>query len=79
MRFVDYERIIEVRASTLGEALAQVESRYPKLSPVLRDGNGQLSRANKIIINGELASSVDLNTPQGDTDDVEFLDAMAGR
>lgn len=78
LRLVDYERSIDVRASNLGEALVQVEDRHPRLREVLRDREGGLRRAHRIFINGELDSSADLTTPLAESDDVEFLTAIAG-
>lgn len=74
MRFVDYQRTFDnVQASTLGEALAQVESLHPNLRMVVRDGNGQLRQDLSVLVNGEPASSVD--TPLRYGDDVEFSHA----
>lgn len=78
LRIVDYERAVEVDAATLGDAVAVAENRYPRLQKVLRDGHGQLRRTHRIFINGELAASAGLSTPLGDSDEVEFLTAIAG-
>lgn len=77
LRLVSYERTIDVRARDLGEALAQVEVRHPRLQPVLRDGQGQLRRAHRVFVNGDQLS-VDLTTPLADSDEVEILTAIAG-
>ena len=77
LRLVDYERTIDVSAASLGEALAQIEQRHPRLRPVLKDSEGQLRRAHRVFVNGDSAS-VDLSTPLSDSDDVEFLTAIAG-
>ncbi|MGW1871612.1 MoaD/ThiS family protein [Streptomyces mauvecolor] len=77
LRFVDYEREIDVHAPTLGDALTQVEARFPQLREVLRGSEGGLRATHRIFINGELASA-DLNTPLADSDVIEFLTAIAG-
>ena len=77
LRLVDYERAIDLPAANLGEALAQIEQRHPQLGPVLKDGEGRLRRAHRVFVNGDLVS-VDLTTPLDDSDDVEFLTAIAG-
>jgi molybdopterin converting factor small subunit len=77
LRLVDYERAIDLSAANLGQALDQIEQRHPRLRPVLKDGEGRLRRAHRVFVNGDLVS-VDLNTPLNDSDDIEFLTAIAG-
>ena len=78
LRLVDYEKHFDIPAPTLGDALAEVERRHPALRPVLHAGDGQLRRTHRVFINGELATDAELTTPLADTDDVEFLTAIAG-
>jgi molybdopterin converting factor small subunit len=78
LRMVDYERTVDVEATTLGDALAVAEARHPRLKMVLRDGHGQLRRTHRIFINGELAATAGLSTPMHSSDEVEFLTAIAG-
>nr|WSS66241.1 MoaD/ThiS family protein [Streptomyces sp. NBC_01177] len=78
LRFVDYERTITSSATDLGGALTEVESRFPRLRPVLRDGAGNLRDTHRVFVNGELATGVNLATPLADSDEVEFLTAISG-
>lgn len=78
LRLVDYRRDIEVRATTLGEAIAAVEHAHPRLREVLRDGEGRLRPTHRVFINGELVPGADLATALAEKDDVELLTAIAG-
>jgi sulfur-carrier protein len=78
LRLVDYERTLDIEAPTLGDAVDVAEDQFPMLRTVLRDGEGQLRRTHRIFINGELVPSAGLLTPLNDSDDVEFLTAIAG-
>jgi molybdopterin converting factor small subunit len=78
LRLVDYQREIELHASTLGEALVSVEEAHPRLREVLRDGDGRLRPTHRVFINGELVSAADLTTTLAEADDVELLTAIAG-
>jgi molybdopterin synthase sulfur carrier subunit len=78
LRLVDYERMLDVKAPTLGAAVQAAEDRFPRLRQVLRDGQGELRGIHRIFINGELSPSACLSTPLKDSDDVEFLTAIAG-
>lgn len=78
LRLVDYQRAIDVPAATLGDALARLEARYPPLRQVLRDADGRLRPTHRIFINGRSHASADLTTPLSDSDEVEFLTAIAG-
>jgi len=78
LRLVDYQRTIDVKATSLADALHQVEARYPALRPILRDNEGELRRTHRIFINGELANSAELTSPLAESVEVEFLTAIAG-
>jgi sulfur-carrier protein len=78
LRMVGYERTVDVEAATLGAAIAAAETRYPLLKTVLRDGDGELRRTHRIFINGELDPLARLSTELRDSDEVEFLTAIAG-
>lgn len=78
LRLVNYDREVRVDAPTLGEALTLAEARYPKLRSVLRDGEGELRRAHRVVINGTLMTRATLSTPVGDSDSIQFLTAIAG-
>ncbi|MBP2404619.1 MoaD family protein [Streptomyces netropsis] len=78
LRLVNYERTVQVEADTLGAALEQLESRHPQLRHVLRDANGQIRRTHQLFLNGERVAAPDLGMPLEDSDEVEFLTAIAG-
>jgi len=78
LRYVDYQRTISIAAPTLGDALRQVETRFPTLRQILRDGEGRIRATHRVFINGELAPAAELGTPLADSDNIEFLTAIAG-
>ncbi|GAA1943775.1 hypothetical protein GCM10009837_82270 [Streptomyces durmitorensis] len=78
LRFVDYERTIISHAPVLGDAIAEVEDRFPRLRPILRDGEGRMRATHRVFINGELSRGAGLTTPLHEDDDIEFLTAIAG-
>lgn len=78
LRMVDYDRELRVNAPTLGDGLALAEERYPMLKQVLRDADGEVRRAHRVVVNGEPLARARLSTPVGDADSVEFLTAIAG-
>jgi molybdopterin converting factor small subunit len=77
LRFTNYERTTTVQATTLGDALSSLRLQFPQLGPVLWDGNGDLQRVHRLILNGEVVS-IDLSRPLLETDRLEFLTAVAG-
>ncbi|WP_416971121.1 MoaD/ThiS family protein [Streptomyces sp. 4F14] len=77
LRFTDYERTVSVQADTVGDAMEALRLRFPRLGPVLWDGNGDLRQVHRLIVNGEVVS-VDAAQPLLDTDRLEFLTAVAG-
>jgi molybdopterin synthase sulfur carrier subunit len=78
LRFVDYERTVQVEADALGPALHRLEERHPQLRAVLRDGEGNVRRTHRIFLNGEQVGSADPELPLKETDEVEVLTAIAG-
>jgi molybdopterin synthase sulfur carrier subunit len=77
LRFTSYERTVTMDASTVGDALTSLRERFPQLGPVLWDGNGNLQRVHRLILNGEIISC-DTGRSLRDTDQLEFVTAVAG-
>ncbi|MEU0521806.1 MoaD/ThiS family protein [Streptosporangium sp. NPDC006007] len=78
LRLVNYQRSIQIKADTLGAALEQLEKCHPQIKSVLRDGSGQVRRAHQVFLNGEQVSKPSLNMSLKETDEVEFITAIAG-
>ncbi|MEG3630827.1 MoaD/ThiS family protein [Streptomyces poriticola] len=78
LRFVDYDREVEIRAATLEEALRELAERHPRLKAVLFDNTGKVRRAHRIRLNGEVLTEPAGNLPLADDDCIGFLTAIAG-
>ncbi|MEM9452708.1 MAG: MoaD/ThiS family protein [Myxococcota bacterium] len=78
LRFVGYEREIEVEARTVGEAINAVEARHDALRNVLRDGSGAVRTTHQLFVNGEQVGRNGLERPVGRADVLEVLTAIAG-
>ena len=53
LRFVDFAKEIEIAAPNLELALRTLLERYPRLVPVLLDGDGRVRRTHQMFLNGE--------------------------
>ncbi|WP_194837603.1 MoaD/ThiS family protein [Nocardia sp. XZ_19_369] len=78
LRFVDYDRTVDITAGTLSDALCQLRDRYPRLRPVLWDSSGNLVQVHRLVLNGSIVDGAAEDTPLQDTDRVEILTAVAG-
>jgi molybdopterin synthase sulfur carrier subunit len=78
LRFADYNRVVEIAAGTLADAVTELNNRYPRLRPVLLDSDGSVSSLHRIVLNGQITTAPDPATPLADGDEVEFLTAIAG-
>ncbi|MFI9047269.1 MoaD/ThiS family protein [Streptomyces sp. NPDC053427] len=78
LRFVNYERTVDIDAETLGDVLRHLHDDYPELRPVLWDADGRLAPVHRLVVNDELVTEPDLATPLGEADHVAFLTAIAG-
>lgn len=78
LRFVGYQRELEIEANTVREAIVALESRHSALRPVLRDGEGSLRSSHQLFINGEQVGRDALERPVERGDVLEVLTAIAG-
>lgn len=78
LRFVGYQRELEVEAHTVGEAFDALEAQHAALRRVLRDGEGSLRSAHQLFINGEQVGRDSLQRSVGGGDVLEVLTAIAG-
>lgn len=73
------EAEVEAAGATLGELLADLESRYPGLTLGFREEGGALQRHVNIYVNGEDVRYIgSLETKVEDGDIVSILPAVAG-
>lgn len=78
LRFVGYEREIEVEAQTVREAIDALEARHEALRRVLRDGNGSVRTSHQLFVNGEQLDRNGLERSVSRGDVLEVLTAIAG-
>ena len=78
LRFTDYHRTVDIGAGTMGTALRELEERFPLLSPVLRDDDGDLRRVHQVFLNGEKLGDLSDALVLHDSDELEFLTPLAG-
>jgi sulfur-carrier protein len=70
---------VDLPAGSVGELVALLEERYPKLKFRIRDESGELRRYLKIFVNGtEIRSLQGLSTPLAPSDRVDLLHSIQG-
>jgi molybdopterin synthase sulfur carrier subunit len=73
------EEVVETSAETVGDAITDLESRYPGLQERLLDDNGQVRRFVNVYVNEEdIRFLEDKETPLKDGDEVSIIPAIAG-
>ncbi len=70
--------IVHVDGSTVGDCLAALAESYPGLGELLQEPGGALHRFVTFFVNGDEVERSALDTPVGDSDEVEILTALAG-
>ncbi len=83
LRFADYTKEVEVDARTLGEGIEVLAARFPRLRPVLLDGDGRVRRTHQLFLNGEQVERSEYATGVAavavtDGDTLFVLTAVAG-
>jgi molybdopterin synthase sulfur carrier subunit len=78
-RFTDGEARVALPAATVGEALSQLDVRYPGIGERLLDDSGQIRRFVNVFVNGRNVREADgLETVLAPGDEVGIIPAMAG-
>lgn len=73
------EEMVETSAETVGDAITDLESRYPGLQERLLDDDGQVRRFVNVYVNEEdIRFLEDKETPLKDGDEVSIIPAIAG-
>ena len=73
------EEVVETSAETIGDAITDLESRYPGLQERLLDDDGQVRRFVNVYVNEEdIRFLQDKETPLKDGDEVSIIPAIAG-
>ena len=73
------EEVVETSAETIGDAITDLESRYPGLQERLLDDDGQVRRFVNVYVNEEdIRFLHEKETPLKDGDEVSIIPAIAG-
>ena len=78
-KLTNNEELIEVVAPTVGEAILQLQSRFPGIKERLLDETGEVRRFVNVYVNEEdIRFLQNQNTPIKDGDVISIIPAIAG-
>jgi len=78
-KLTNNEEIVEVNASTIGGAIAELQSRYPGIRERLLDESGAVRRFVNVYLNEEdIRFLQNQETPIKDGDEISIIPAIAG-
>lgn len=73
------EELVTVEASTIGDAISELQTKYPGIKERLVDDNGEVRRFVNIYVNEEdIRFLQNKETPIKDGDEVSIIPAIAG-
>jgi len=78
-KLTNNEEIVEVRASTVAEVIAELQSRYPGIRERLVDDKGEVRRFVNVYVNEEdIRFLNNQQTALKDGDEISIIPAIAG-
>ncbi len=78
-KLTNNEELVEVSGSTVGEIIAELQTRYPGFQERLLDENGQIRRFVNVYVNEEDVRFLNnQNTVLKEGDEVSIIPAIAG-
>jgi sulfur-carrier protein len=78
-KLTNNEEIVEVDGATIGEAITELQSRYPGIKERLVDEKGEVRRFVNVYVNEEdIRFLQNQATPLKDGDEVSIIPAIAG-
>ena len=78
-KLTNNEELVEVSASTIGTAIAELQSRFPGIAERLVDEKGEVRRFVNIYVNEEdIRFLKNRETPLKDGDEISIIPAIAG-
>lgn len=78
-KLTNNEEIVQVNAGTIGEAIAELQSRYPGIRERLVDDKGDVRRFVNVYVNEEdIRFLKNQQTPLQDGDEISIIPAIAG-
>jgi molybdopterin synthase sulfur carrier subunit len=78
-KLTNNEEIVEINASTIGEAIVELQGRYPGIKERLLDESGGVRRFVNVYVNEEdIRFLQNQNTQLKDGDEISIIPAIAG-
>lgn len=78
-KLTNNEELVEVNATTIGEAIAELQLRYPGIQERLVDEKGEVRRFVNVYVNEEdIRFLKNQQTPLKDGDEISIIPAIAG-
>jgi sulfur-carrier protein len=78
-KLTNNEETVEVSAGTIGELIAELQSRYPGIQERLLDDQGQVRRFVNVYVNEEdIRFLKNQETPLKEGDEISIIPAIAG-
>ena len=78
-KLTNNEEVVEVNASTIGDAIVELQSRFPGIKERLVDDNGEVRRFVNVYVNEEdIRFLQNQQTPLKDGDEISIIPAIAG-
>jgi len=78
-KLTNNEELVEVNAATIGEAITELQSRYPGIGERLVDESGEVRRFVNVYVNEEdIRFLKNKQTPLKDGDEISIIPAIAG-
>jgi molybdopterin synthase sulfur carrier subunit len=78
-KLTNNEELVEVNASTVGDAIVELQGRYPGFKERLLDEQGEVRRFVNVYVNEEdIRFLENQKTPLKDGDEVSIIPAIAG-
>ena len=78
-KLTNNEEVVEIKATTIGEAIVELQSKYPGIKERLVDDNGEVRRFVNVYVNEEdIRFLKNQQTPLKDGDEISIVPAFAG-
>ena len=78
-KLTNNEELVEVTAATIGDAIKELQSRYPGIEERLVDEKGEVRRFVNVYVNEEdIRFLKNKETPLKDGDEISIIPAIAG-
>jgi len=78
-KLTNNEEVVEVNATTIGEAIIELQSRYPGIKERLVDDQGEVRRFVNVYVNEEdIRFLQNQQTPLKEGDEISIIPAIAG-